>query len=100
MEESNEHKYPPGDGHISASSSRSTSEDVELDDLISEDGADDEETGLTKEDKRKRRRRKRRRTHMNERIAGSVTVTKEEKTLADQSVLKRSLINALLIGLW
>lgn len=100
IDEGDEHKYFSDDGHASDFSSRSTSEDVELDDMLSEDGADDEETGLTKEDIRKRRRRKRRRTRLNERIAGDATGTKEEESLADQSVLKRSLINALLIGLW
>ncbi|KAI9761683.1 MAG: hypothetical protein M4579_000917 [Chaenotheca gracillima] len=82
-------------------SSRSTSDDVEMDDFLSDEGLeDDEETGLTKEDRKKRRRRKRRNTRLDSRVAGESKVSDVEKGLADQSVLKTSLINALLIGLW
>jgi solute carrier family 35 protein C2 len=79
----------------------STSEDVELEDLSEEDGLqDDEETGLTGKDKGKRKRKRRRNTLMDQRIAGEVKITAEEKKEADQNVLKKGLINALLIGLW
>jgi solute carrier family 35 protein C2 len=78
----------------------STSEDVELDDL-SEDGLqDDEETGLTGKDKGRRKRKRRRNTLMDQRIAADLKITAEEKKEADQSVVKKSLINGLLIGLW
>ena len=84
-----------------AKSSRSSSGDFELDDTLSEDAlTDDEETGLTKPDRRKRRRRKRRNTLLDERIAGDSNIEKQERKLADLSVLKSSAINALLIGLW
>lgn len=76
-----------------------TSEDVELD-ALSDDGLEiDEETGLTGKDRGKRKRRRRRNTLMDQRIAAD-RVTTEEKKEADQNVLKRSLINGLLIGLW
>ena len=85
----------------SGSSSRTTSEDVELDRLASEDGlTDDEETGLTKGDRRRRRRRKRRHTLMDERIAEGAEPEKQERTLADKSIIGRLLVNAVLIGLW
>ena len=100
IDEGNERKDFSDDGQASDFSSRSTSEDVELDDMSSDDGLDGEETGLTKEDRRRRRRRKKRHTRMNERIAGDGMAGREGKGLTDQSVLKRSLINALLIGLW
>jgi len=79
----------------------STSDNVELDDLSEEDGLqDDEETGLTGKDKRRIKKRKRRNTLLDHRIAGEAQITAEEKREADQSVLRRSLVNGLLIGLW
>jgi solute carrier family 35 protein C2 len=84
-----------------ASDCSDDSESVELDELGSEDDAeDDEETGLTARERRRRRRWKRRNTRMDERIIGDLKVTKEEVREADQSVLKRSIINITLIGLW
>ncbi len=79
---------------------RSTSEDVELE-ALSDDGLqDDEETGLTGKDKGRRKRKRRRNTLMDQRIAADLKITAEEKKEADQNVVKRSLINGLLIGLW
>jgi solute carrier family 35 protein C2 len=78
----------------------STSEDVELDNL-SEDGLQaDEETGLTGKSKGKRRQRRRTNTLLDNRIANEITVTAEEKKEADQTVLKKSVVNVILIGLW
>ncbi|KAG9248526.1 triose-phosphate transporter family-domain-containing protein [Calycina marina] len=86
----------PGDGGDTSSNDR-----LELEDLSEEDGLqDDEETGLTGKNRAKRKRRKRRNTLLDHRIAGEAQVTAEEKKEADQNVLKRSLVNALLIGLW
>lgn len=79
---------------------RSTSEDVELDELSDDGLQDDEETGLTGQDKSKRKRKKRRNTLLDQRIAADVKITDEEKKEADQNVLKKGLINGLLIGLW
>jgi len=89
----------PGDA-ADEDSSKSTSEDVELDDL-SEDGLqDDEETGLTGKDKGRRKQRRRRNTLLDQRIAGDIKITDEEKKEADQNVFKKSLVNGILIGLW
>jgi solute carrier family 35 protein C2 len=89
----------PGDA-VDDDSSKSTSEDVELDDL-SEDGLqDDEETGLTGKDKGRRKQRRRRNTLLDQRIAGDIKITEEEKKEADQNVFKKSLVNGILIGLW
>ena len=79
---------------------RSTSEDVELDNLSDDGLQDDEETGLTGKDKGRRKRKRRRNTLLDQRIAGDVKITAEEKKEADQNVVKKMLINGLLIGLW
>lgn len=70
------------------------------DDSVSdEDLHDDEETGLTTKDKRRKKQKKRRNTLLDQRIARE-TITAEEKREADQNVVKKSLINITLIGLW
>ena len=79
----------------------STEEPVELDDMVSESGlSDDEETGLTSKERHERRRRKKRRTQLDARIADDIKVTKEEGKLADMNVLKRLLVNTILLGSW
>ncbi|TVY18058.1 putative transporter [Lachnellula arida] len=79
---------------------KSTSEEVELDDLSDDGLQDDEETGLTGKDKGRRKRKKRQNTQLDHRIAGDIKITDEEKKEADQNVFKRSLVNGILIGLW
>jgi solute carrier family 35, member C2 len=84
-------------------SNPTTEESVELDDMVSESGlSDDEETGLTSKERSERRRRKKRRTHLDARIAEDLDlkVSKEEKKLADVSVVRRLLVDAALIGSW
>lgn len=88
------------DAERSDSESRSDSTDYELDDMSGDGLEDDEETGLTKGDRRRRRRRKRRNTLLDQRVVPTNTYTKEEKKLADQTLVKSMLINAVLIGLW
>ena len=80
--------------------SRSTSDDVELEDLSDEDLHDDEETGLTKKDKKRKKRRRRRNTLLNQRVAAEVKLTEMEKRDALRNVVKRLLINGSLIALW
>lgn len=81
-----------------------SSADVELASLSEEDEGlqDDEETGLTAGERKKRTRRKRRNTLMDQRVVptGDVNITAAERKEADQSVIKRSLINGGLILLW
>lgn len=94
-----EDKSPVDD--ISGDDSRSTSEDVELDHFSDEDDIqDDEETGLTGKDRKKRKGRKRRNTLLDQRVAGEVKLTDEERREADQNVFRNSVINGVLIGLW
>ncbi|KAG0650822.1 putative transporter [Hyphodiscus hymeniophilus] len=80
---------------------RSTSEDMELGDMSEEEGLqDDEETGLTGKDKKRRKRKRRRNTLIDQRLVAEPTITAEEKKAADVNVVKSSLINGFLIGLW
>jgi solute carrier family 35 protein C2 len=90
----------PSDAERSESESPSDSTDFELDDMSGDGLEDDEETGLTKGDRRRRRRRKRRNTLLDQRIVPTNTYTKEEKKMADQTLIRSMLINGVLIGLW
>lgn len=85
-------------------SEKSDSEDLELDDMRSSDGLeDDEETGLTGRDRRRRRKKKRRNTLLDQRVVpdgGGLGLTKEEERKADQTLLRSMLVNGILIGLW
>lgn len=98
-------RSPLKDGSIleeSKPGDRGVSLDASGDLDLSEDDAlqDDEETGLTGKDKSKRRRRKRGNTLLDQRIVGSTSPTAEEKQLADKNVIKKGLVNGLLIVLW
>ncbi|KAB2572434.1 putative transporter [Lasiodiplodia theobromae] len=76
------------------SSSPSGYEDTDDDDIT------DEEAALTGKDRRRRRKRKRRNTQLDNRIASEVTISEEEEKVATAALLKSSLINVCLIGLW
>ncbi|KAF7197494.1 putative transporter C22E12.01 [Pseudocercospora fuligena] len=67
-----------------------------------EDLTDDEETGLTQTERKKRRRRKRQDAEPANRIAGdkSLQAAEEEKGIAKATMIRRLVINGLLIGLW
>jgi solute carrier family 35 protein C2 len=84
----------------SDSGSRSDSTDLELDDMSADGLDDDEETGLTKKVRRKNARRKRRNTLLDQRVVPELSYTKEEKKLADQSLMRDMLVNVTLILLW
>lgn len=99
--ESEQESYPSDEDNVSDFSSRSISDDVELHHIASEDGlTDDEETGLTREDKRNRKRRKKKNTLLDQRIIGTGKISKQDGNSADKNVLRASLINALLIASW
>ncbi|MCJ1261497.1 Triose-phosphate Transporter [Lobaria immixta] len=99
--ESKHGAYPSDEEYVSDFSSRSTSDDVELQHIASEDGlTDDEETGLTRKDKRNRRRRKKKNTLLDQRIVGTGKTSRQDGNSADKNVLRASLINALLIASW
>ena len=67
---------------------------------LSDDGQDDEETGLTGAAKGKRRQRREDNTRLDRRIVNEGEITQDEKQEADKNVLKNMLINALFILLW
>ncbi len=82
----------------------STSEQLEMTDVRpdTESGSDsdsemDEETGLTK---RERRQKKGQQEQLDVRIGEHVPVSKHEARLADRDVIKKLLINSVLILLW
>lgn len=67
--------------------------------LLDEDLHDDEETGLTSQDRRRKRNKRRRNTRLDQRIARD-NLTDEERKQADQNVFRQLVINGVLIGLW
>jgi hypothetical protein len=86
----------------------STVEQIEMTDVISDTDSEpasssgsgsemDEETGLTK---RERRQRNRQYDQLDVRIGEHIPVSKHEARLADRDVVKKLLINSVLILLW
>jgi hypothetical protein len=69
------------------------------DDLTDEDLHDDEEAGLTGRERRRKQRKRRRNQRLDQRVAGDV-ISPEEKREADRNVIKRLVVNVVLIGLW
>ena len=69
------------------------------DSLSEEDLHDDEETGLTKHDKRRKTKKRRRNTLLDQRIVRD-KITAEERKEADQNVVRKLVVNGILIGLW
>ena len=93
-------EYKDHSGDSSLSSDMTGSSDLEMDN-IHENGwlEDDEETGLTSQERKERRKRKRKQSRLDRRVAdGNITTTEED--VAKQTLIRNSLINALLIGLW
>ncbi|KAI9892089.1 MAG: Triose-phosphate Transporter [Vezdaea aestivalis] len=79
----------------------STSDDVEMDELSDDSEIlDDEETGLTEIERKQRQRRKRRKMRLDGRVAKEVKTTSQERREADQNVIRNSIVNVVLIGLW
>ncbi len=74
--------------------------EVDEDDVSDEDLHDDEEAGLTGQDKRRKRRKRRRNQQLDQRIAGDDAISPEEKEEADRNVFRNLIINGVLIGLW
>lgn len=100
-EENKQLVYSSDEGLWSDFSSRTTSEDFELDHLTAEDPfSDDEETGMTKRDKRHKKRRRRKAIRMDERFAGNVKAPRPNKKFIYSEIYKAWLINALLVASW
>ncbi|KAK3674591.1 hypothetical protein LTR78_005677 [Recurvomyces mirabilis] len=78
-----------------------SSDDLSLDELeLDDDLDDDEETGLTRTERKSRRRRKRRNTHLDHRIARDGGTQQAEDKVVMSSMLRTTVINSLLIALW
>ena len=93
--------YSSDDEHGSDFSSMTTSDDVELSHLASDDAlTDDEETGLTKKDKEHRKRKRRRNARLDGKVAGNSKILKQGNKDADKNVMKAMFINVLLIASW
>lgn len=91
-------KAGSGDDEVS---DLTTDEELELDEMLSDDDIhdDDEELGLTSRDRARRRKRRRRRTRIDGRIAGDGALAKEKK-IADATLMRKLVINTTLILLW
>lgn len=104
LADANGHKRTPDineDGQHSEFSLASTSDDVELDHLSSDSGlTDDEETGLTKENRGKRKRKRNKHAQLDERIAEMPGTLKGVRSAADKNVMKALIMNGLLIASW
>ena len=89
------------DGFLPGGSPQSSS-DEELDGRDGRSLDDDEETGLTENERHRRWKRKRRINTLDSRIVGldGRQLSAMEKDLMNQSILRKSIINAGLIGLW
>ena len=88
------------DGRGSDFSSRTTSEDVELNALSSDECTNDEEAGLTKHDASKRKRRRRKNRLLNGRASVAPGASKQASYLAAKNFYRALIINALLIASW
>ncbi|KAI9824874.1 MAG: Triose-phosphate Transporter [Thelocarpon impressellum] len=90
----------PLSGRSSSTASEDADMEMELEETQSDGVEDDEEAGLTGADRQRRRKRRRRNTMLDARVVGEGKTSKAEQALAKQSVLQRSMINGVLIGLW
>ncbi|KIV90171.1 hypothetical protein PV10_07502 [Exophiala mesophila] len=82
-------------------SSMSSSEEHELGPLDSDvEMEDDEESGLSKHERRKFLKSKRQAHTLDARIAGTAGLSADEARQADQNVIRNLLINAALVGGW
>lgn len=102
-EEGYEHRpsYNPRNGDSSSSPPRPEDDDDDsgIGSLSDEDLHDDEETGLTKQDRKRKRAKRKRNTRLDNRIARE-HISEEERKEADQNVTRKITINLVLIGLW
>lgn len=71
-----------------------------LDSFSDDDLHDDEEVGLTAQDRARRQKQKRKLTRIDQRIAREKNLSTDERHEADKSVMRRLMINGGLILLW
>ena len=100
-EENKQLMYSSDDGHGSDFSSKTTSEDFELDRLTAEDlFSDDTEAGMTKKDQKHRKRRRRKAVRMDERFARNVKASRPNNRSSYSAIYTAWLANALLVASW
>ncbi|ATY63382.1 nucleotide-sugar transporter, putative [Cordyceps militaris] len=75
-------------------------DDWSLESFSDDDVHDDEELGLTAQDRTRKQKQRRRLTRLDQRIAKEKNLSVDEQQLADRSVIRRLLINGGLILLW
>jgi solute carrier family 35, member C2 len=78
----------------------SMSESLELDDIGSDGEEVDEETGLTGKERQKYLQRRRRQDALDARITGAAGLSVDEKKAADRNVMRKLVVNAILIAAW
>ncbi|KOS21064.1 putative transporter [Escovopsis weberi] len=88
------HSPSPGSG------SASGKEESGADSFSDDDLRDDEETGLTNKERARRQKRKQRNTQLGQRVAREKSLSAAERKEANKDVIKRALMNGLLILLW
>lgn len=99
--ESRNHTALGNEGQGSDFSSASASDDLELDQLSSDDEvSDDEETGLTKNHLGSRRRKRRKHHEADDSVLETANINMEKRISADKSVLKALIVNVSLIAAW
>ena len=69
-------------------------------DSSDEDLHDDEEMGLTGNDRSRKQKKRRRNTLLDNRIAREKNLSADERREADRSVVRNLVVNGVLIGLW
>lgn len=100
-EENKQLMYSSDEGHGSDFSSRTTSEDFELDRLTAEDPfSDDTEAGMSKKDHMNRKRRRRNAQRMDKRFAGNVKASRPNNEFSYSAIYTVWLVNALLVASW
>ena len=76
------------------------SEELELDAIGSDGEEVDEESGLTGKERQKHLQRKRRQDALDARIGGAEGLSLEERKAADKNVMRRLVVNSMLIAAW
>lgn len=100
-EENKQLMYSSDESPGSDFSSRTTSEDFELDRLTAEDPfSDDTEAGMTKKDQKRRKKRRRKALRMDERFAGDIKASTPNGKFSYSAIYTVWLVNALLVASW
>ena len=93
-------RRPSNDDHASESSV-TTNDELEMDHLTSDDGhSDDEETGLTKKERKKQKKWHRRPTDAHAQTDHGLHSSSEDGKVADRTLIRAMFVNSLLVGSW